>query len=108
MSILKKTVFAQNLDRYNAFLTDTDTNSRYFRVTQIPDVFTGGKNGFLIQGSTELAKDSYLMIEIKDANGDTIYYEPAFGGRIIMKVLQNLLLYIFIPIPHLAHVQLLY
>ncbi len=80
MGIIKKTVFAQNLDKYNAFLTDTDSNSRYFRVTQIPDVFTGGKNGFLIQGSTELAKDSYLMIEIKDAAGKTIYYEPAYGN----------------------------
>ena len=80
MGIIKKTVFAQNLDRYNAFLTDTDTNSRYFRVTQIPDVFTGGKNAFLIQGSTELANGSYLMIEIKDATGNTIYYEPAFGS----------------------------
>lgn len=80
MGILKKTVFSQNLDKYNAFISDTDTNSRYFRVTQIPDVFTGGKNGFLIQGSTELAKDSYLMIEIKDAAGNTIYYEPAYGN----------------------------
>ena len=74
MGIIKKSVFAQNLETYNTFLLDTEVNSKYFKVTQLPDIFTGGKNGFLIQGSTELVKDTYLMIEIKDSKGRPIYF----------------------------------
>jgi len=79
MAIIKKQIFSQDLDRYSVFLEDTDSKSKYFKVTQLPDIFTGGKNAFLIQGSEHLVKGSYLSIEIKDSNGDVIYYEPANG-----------------------------
>ena len=79
MAITKKTLFADNLDKYNTFVTDTDPLSKYFKLTELPDTFTGGKNAFLIQGSEYLIADSLIKIELKDANGDVIYHEPGEG-----------------------------
>lgn len=79
MSVIKKTLFPQNLDRYQTFITDNNPNSDYFKITELPDTFTGGKNAFLIQGSELLVPDSLLKIEIKDAKGDIIYHEPGEG-----------------------------
>jgi hypothetical protein len=80
MAILKKTLFKQNLDRVNTLVLDTDANSKYFRVTELPDTFTGGKNAFLIQGSEFLVNGTEVKLEIKDSAGETIYYEPAKGN----------------------------
>lgn len=79
MSVIKKTLFPQNLDSVPVLITDTDLNSKYFKVSELPDAFTGGKNAFLIQGSELLVPDSLLKIEIKDAKGDVIYHEPGEG-----------------------------
>ena len=79
MAVIKKTLFAENLDRYNTFVTDTNPNSTYFNITELPDAFTGGKNAFLIAGSGELVADTLIKIEIKDALGNVIYHEPGEG-----------------------------
>jgi hypothetical protein len=79
MAVTKKTLFAENLDRYNTFVQDTNPNSRYFNITELPDTFTGGKNAFLIAGSNELVADTLIKIEIKDAAGEIIYHEPGEG-----------------------------
>ena len=79
MSTTKKSSFATNLDQIGVFITDTDPASRYFKVTQLNETLTGGKNAFLIQGSERLRDNTYIYIEIKDANGDVIYNEPASG-----------------------------
>ena len=79
MAILKKTLFAENLERFNVLVEDTDTTSRYFGITELPDTFTGGKNAFLIQGSPELVADTIIKIEIKDSQGNIIYHEPGEG-----------------------------
>lgn len=79
MAIIKKTLFAENLDRYNTFVQDTDPNSKYFKITELSDTFTGGKNAFLIQGSEYLVADTLIKIELKDASGNIIYYEPGEG-----------------------------
>jgi len=79
MAIIKKTLFADNLDKYNTFVTDTDPLSKYFKLTELPDTFTGGKNAFLIQGSEYLVADSLIKIELKDSKGDIIYHEPGEG-----------------------------
>ena len=70
MALIKKTLFAENLDRYNTFVRDTNPTSRYFNITELPDTFTGGKNAFLIAGSGELVPDTLIKIEIKDAAGN--------------------------------------
>jgi hypothetical protein len=80
MAILKKTLFKQNLDRVNTLVFDTEPDSKYFKITELPDTFTGGKNSLLIQGSEFLVNGTEVKIEIKDALGETIYYEPAKGN----------------------------
>jgi hypothetical protein len=79
MAVIQKTLFPENLDRYNTFLQDTDENSKYFKITELPDTFTGGKNAFLIQGSEFLVADTLIKIEFKDSAGNVIYNEPGEG-----------------------------
>ena len=79
MAILKKTLFDESLETINVLVNDTDPNSRYFKITELPDTFTGGKNAFLIQGSPELVSDTIVKIQIKDSQGNIIYYEPGEG-----------------------------
>ncbi len=79
MAVIKKTLFPENLDKYNTFVIDTNVNSTYFNITELPDTFTGGKNAFLIAGSNELVADTIIKIEIKDAVGNIIYHEPGEG-----------------------------
>jgi len=79
MAIIKKTLFAENLDKYNTFVQDVDPNSKYFKITELSDTLTGGKNAFLIQGSEYLVSDTLIKIELKDASGKIIYNEPGEG-----------------------------
>jgi hypothetical protein len=68
-----------NLTYYETFAVDTNPNSDYFKVTEFKDTFTGGKNGFLIEGSEHLMESTEIKIEILDVNGNAIYYEPGNG-----------------------------
>ena len=79
MAIIKKYSPFQNLSNYQTFLIDTNPNSRYFRITEFKDTFTGGKNGFLIEGSEHLKETTEVKIEILDVEGNTIYFEPGEG-----------------------------
>jgi len=79
MALLKKTLFDEKLETYNVLVEDTAPFSNYFKITELPDVFTGGKNAFLIQGSPELVADSLIKIQIKDSQGNIIYHEPGEG-----------------------------
>jgi hypothetical protein len=79
MAVVRKTLFPENLENYQTFLTDTNPNSTYFKISELPDVFTGGKNAFLIQGSEYLVPDTLIKIEIKDSKGNIIYHEAGEG-----------------------------
>jgi hypothetical protein len=79
MAVIKKTAFPKDLDRFNVLVNDTAPNSRYFRITELPDTFTGGKNAFLIAGTAELVPDTKIQIELKDSVGNIIYHEPGEG-----------------------------
>jgi len=79
MAVIQKTLFAKNLDRYNVLVNDTEPNSKYFKVTELTDTLTGGKNAFLIAGSKELVPDTKIQIELKDSAGNIIYHEPGEG-----------------------------
>ena len=79
MALLKKTLFDEKLETYNVLVEDTAPFSNYFKITELADVLTGGKNAFLIQGSPELVADSLIKIQIKDSQGNTIYNEPGEG-----------------------------
>jgi len=79
MAVIQKTLFAKNLDRYATLVNDTEAGSKYFKITELPDTFTGGKNAFLVAGGPELVGDTKIQIELKDSNGDIIYHEPGEG-----------------------------
>jgi hypothetical protein len=68
-----------HLRYFETYLVDTISNSQYFKVTEFKDVFTGGKNGFLIEGSEHLMESTEIKIEILDVDGNPIYYEPGNG-----------------------------
>jgi hypothetical protein len=68
-----------NLTYYETFVVDTNPNSDYFKITEFKDTFTGGKNGFLIEGSEHLMESTEIKVEIIDVNGNPIYYEPGNG-----------------------------
>lgn len=79
MAVIKKTLFPKNLDRYSVLVDDTEPNSKYFKITELPDTLTGGKNAFLIAGSPQLVTDTKIQIELKDSAGNIIYHEPGEG-----------------------------
>jgi hypothetical protein len=79
MAVIKKTLFPKNLDNYSVLVNDLDANSKYFKITELPDTLTGGKNAFLIAGSNYLVADTKIQIELKDSAGNIIYHEPGEG-----------------------------
>ena len=81
MAVIKKfpETLTQNLTTFQTYLVDTNVNSTYFKVTEFKDTFTGGKNGFLIEGSPHLMESTEIKIEILDVAGNAIYYEPGNG-----------------------------
>jgi hypothetical protein len=81
MAIIKKfpESLTQNLTTFQTYINDTTPNSRYFRITEFNDTFTGGKNGFLIEGSEHLKETTEIKIEILDVSGNPVYYEPGNG-----------------------------
>jgi len=70
----KKQLFPKNLLDYEVLIEDTSANSEYFQITGLPQIFTGGRNSFLIDGSSFLLDGSQLQIEMLDINGNTIYH----------------------------------
>lgn len=72
----RKTIQLKNLAKYDVLIEDTSLSSTYFQVTNLPPVFTGGRNSFLLAGSSALAPGSAIQIEILDAAGRTIFQNP--------------------------------
>lgn len=59
-------------------ISDTDPDSIYFNVSEVPDILTGGKNLFMLKGNKSLlAPGSTIEIEVTDLNGRPIYHENA-------------------------------
>ncbi len=72
----RKTIQLKYLATYDVLIEDTSSTSTYFQVANLPRMFTGGRNSFLIAGSSLLAPGSTIEIEILDANGNSIYQNP--------------------------------
>jgi len=79
MAVIKKTLFPKNLEKFAVLVRDTEPDSKYFKITELPNTFTGGKNAFLIAGSENLVADTKIQIELKDSAGNVIYHEPGEG-----------------------------
>jgi len=71
--------YEPTLSTYKTFITDTAPNSIYFRISDFSEIFTGGKNGFLIEGSEHLLESTEVKIQIVDVNGNSVYNEPGDG-----------------------------
>jgi len=64
------------LKERSMLIADTDPDSTYFEVDEIPGYFTGGKNLLLIGGNKNLLKPgSNIEIEITDKNGHPVFHE---------------------------------
>ena len=79
MAIIKSYSPFLNLSNFSTFIVDTNPNSEYFRINEFKEVFSGGKNGFLIAGSEFLKETTEVKIEILDVAGNPIYFEPGDG-----------------------------
>ena len=71
--------YNQPLSSYGTFILDTDPNSKYFKITEFKDTFTGGKNGFLIEGSEHLMQNTEIKIQVLDVEGNPLYVEYGNG-----------------------------
>lgn len=76
MSKIKNGVQKQGLSQIRTWVVDDNPFSDYFRLTQIPDILSGGKTGFLINGSPNLVRTTEVLVEIVDADGNTIFLQP--------------------------------
>ena len=79
MAIIKSYAPFLNLSNFQVFEDDESQNSEYFRITELNETLTGGKNGFLIEGSEYLKESTEIKIEILDVDGNPIYFEPGDG-----------------------------
>ena len=56
-------------------------SSQYFKIIQSPTQLEGGKNALFLLGDSEmLEKDTEILIEVLDANGDNIFVETTEYG----------------------------
>jgi methyl-accepting chemotaxis protein len=76
MTTVRKTTSNQNLNAYRVWIEDNEPNSKYFRVSNVPEVLTGGKNSFLIVGNRNLIETSQVLIEILDSDGNAVFLQP--------------------------------
>jgi hypothetical protein len=79
MAIIKSFSPFQNLSNFSTFVVDRNPNSDFFRITEFKETFSGGKNGFLIEGSEFLKETTEVKIEILDVDGNPVYFEPGKG-----------------------------
>ena len=79
MAKIEKTSPLLNLQTFQVFLNDAIPSSNYFRVSELSDTFTSGKNGFLIEGSPYLKGDTEIKIEILDVEGNPLFVQAGEG-----------------------------
>ena len=74
MALIRKTVKKQNLNQVQVFVEDT--NNTYFNLLDLPPVIPTGRSSILIDGSDTLKKETDILYELVDANGEPIYVNP--------------------------------
>ena len=77
MSLVFKKSFREDVGNANVFIDDKSASSpNYFRVSDVPQILTKGKNLIRVSGHpTNLKDGTQVYIDIKDSNGNSIYYE---------------------------------
>ena len=79
MAVEIKVAPDEKLQLVSTLLIDQLATSEYFNISELTDVFTGGKNAFLIAGSNKLVQGSEIRVQIRDSNGKVIYVEFSNG-----------------------------
>ena len=70
----------EKLELVQTYITDTNSNSDYFNISELPDTFSGGKNAFLLAGSDKLLANTEIKIQIRDSEGKVCYIEYSNGS----------------------------
>ena len=76
MARTRKSIQPLNLHKYDVLIEDRGTRSDYFKISQFDGYFYGGRNAFLIAGTTVLKPGSSILVEILNVNGETVYSAP--------------------------------
>ena len=77
MSVPRRFNKLQDLARLDVLIEDDAVISRFFNITEFPEVLTQGKSSFLIGGSALLKLGTEVKFEIvNDDSGAVIYTEP--------------------------------
>ena len=77
MSLVYKKSVRENITDLKTFVVDTTpTSTKYFRVSDVPQVLQKGKNLLRITAHpTNLVEGSQIYVDVRDSNGNPIYYE---------------------------------
>ncbi len=66
----------QGLKNVDVFIEDTDPNSKYFNIFDLPEELPLGCSSFLIEGSELLKKEVNLKIELLDSQNNVVFTTP--------------------------------
>ena len=77
MPLVYKSSVRENITDLQTYIVDTTpTSTKYFRVSDVPQVLQKGKNLLRITAHpTNLVPGSQIFIDVRDSNGNPIYYE---------------------------------
>ena len=77
MSLVYKSSVRENITDLQTYIVDTTpTSTKYFRVSDVPQVLQKGKNLLRITAHpTNLVPGSQIFVDVRDSNGNPIYYE---------------------------------
>jgi len=77
MSLVYKSSVRENITDLQTYIVDTTpTSTKYFRVSDVPQVLQKGKNLLRITAHpTNLVPGSQVYVDVRDSNGNPIYYE---------------------------------
>jgi hypothetical protein len=77
MSLEYKSSVRENITNIQTYIVDESQKStKYFRVSDVPQVLQKGKNLLRITAHpTNLVPDTQIYVDVRDSNGNAIYYE---------------------------------
>ena len=71
-----------NLSSLSVDIEDTTYLSHYFTLSEFESKFSSGKNTFLLNGSSKMAQNSRVQIEVLDSENNSLYIEIAKSNRV--------------------------
>ena len=77
MSLPFKKEAREELSKLSVYVDDTSpTSTKYFRVSDVPEVLQKGKNLLRISAHpTNLVEGSQILVDVRDSSGNPIYFE---------------------------------